>query len=230
MNDKIKILDIDIHDYTAKQAMKETVGYLASEPISVVEMVTVDTLMYAKEEPQLKESIGKIDLVLPGEKEILEAADITDRRHLQEVEVQTYLKMFLRYLHKNHLRIYLLVETEAEVEEFFDYFSSSYNGIQVVGIARVSPDDHADDMVVNAINGGEVDCVIAALSAPAQEQFIARNRSLLNARVWLGVGKAVKTVYKTGRRKKKIMNFIIHRIFKREIEKNRKEMQMQAAD
>ena len=230
MNNKINILNVGIDDYTAKQAMKETVAYMGSEPINVVEMVTVDTLMYAKEEPELKESIEMLDLVLPGEKEILEAADITDRRHLQEIESQTYLKMFLRYLHKNHLRVFLLVETEEEVQEFYDYLSASYAGIQVTGIAKVSPEDCADDMVINAINGQEVDCVIAALSAPVQEQFIARNRSLLNARVWLGTGKAMKHIYKNGNRKNWLMQFLVHRIFKREIEKNRKEMQIQGID
>lgn len=230
MNDKINILNVGIDDYTAKQAMKETVAYMESEPINVVEMVTVDTLMYAKEEPELKESIEMLDLVLPGEKEILEAADITDRRHLQEIESQTYLKMFLRYLHKNHRRIFLLVETEEEVQGFYDHFSAAYSGIQVTGIAKVSPENNADDMVINAINGQEVDCVIAALSAPVQEQFIARNKNLLNARVWLGTGKAMKQIYKNGIRKNWLMQFLIHRIFKREIEKNRKEMQLQGID
>ena len=44
------------------------------------------------------------------------------------------------------------------------------------------------DMLVNAINGGEADCVIAILTPPVQEQFIARNRSQINTRVWLGSG------------------------------------------
>ena len=223
MNEKINILDIYINDCTAKQAMKETVAYMKSELISVVEMVTVDMLMFAKEEPELKESLEQLDLVLPGEKEILEAADITDRRQLQEVEVQTYLKMFLRYLHKNHCRVFLLVESEEEVEEFYDFLEHSYGGIQIAGIARVSADDQADDMLINAVNGAEVDCVIAALSSPLQEKFIVKNRSLLNARVWLGAGKVMRPLYKARHKKNRITQFIIHRIFKREIEKQKRE-------
>ena len=42
MNDKISVLDIDIDNYTAKEAMKETVRYLESDPVNVVELVTVD--------------------------------------------------------------------------------------------------------------------------------------------------------------------------------------------
>lgn len=47
-------------------------------------------------------------------------------------------------------------------------------------------------MLVNAINGGEADCVIAILTPPVQEQFIARNRSQINTRVWLGAGKLME--------------------------------------
>ena len=77
MNEKIQVLNIGIDDCTAKEAMKQTVEYMGTEPVSVIELVTVDTVMYASEEPKLRESIECVDLVLPGEKEILEGADVT---------------------------------------------------------------------------------------------------------------------------------------------------------
>lgn len=222
MNEKIQVLNIGIDDCTAKEAMKQTVEYMGTEPVSVIELVTVDTVMYASEEPKLRESIECVDLVLPGEKEILEGADITEKRHLQEVEQRTYLRMFLRYLHKNHFRVFLLVETEEEAEAFYQYLEERYSGIQVAGMAKVSPTDSADDLVVNAVNGAETDCVIAAFSAPAEQEFIVRNRSILNARVWLGIGKGENPIYRSRSRMQKMVQFINHKIFKREIEKKRK--------
>ena len=41
------MLNIGIDDCTAKEAMKRTVAYMGTEAINVIEMVTVDTLMYA---------------------------------------------------------------------------------------------------------------------------------------------------------------------------------------
>lgn len=226
MNEKIQVLDIGIDGCSAKEAMKQTVEYMKTEPVSVIEMVNVDTVMYASEEPKLKESIECVDLVLPGEKELLEGADVTEKRHLQEVEQRTYLRMFFRYLHKNHFRVFLLVETEEEAEAFYQYLEAEYSGIQVAGMAKVSPADSADDLVVNAVNGAEADCVIAALSAPAEQEFIVRNRSILNTRVWLGIGKGENPVYRSRSRMQKMVQFINHRLFKREIEKNRrKEME-----
>lgn len=125
-------------------------------------------------------------LWLPGEKLILEAAE--EARLPKEIDIKLYLKMFMRYLHKNHKRMYLLVESEEDGQEAFRYMQRTYSGIQLVGLAKVSAEGRADDMLVNAINGSEVDCILSALSVPLQEDFIAKNRNLLDARVWVGVG------------------------------------------
>lgn len=229
MNGKIQVLNVGIDDCTAKEAMKQTVAYMETEAINVIELITVDTLMYASEEGSLREDIEKIDLVLPGEREILEVAKITEKKQLQEIEQRTYLKMFFRYLHKIHARVFILVETEEEAEAFYRYLAEHYNGIQIVGMAKISPTDAADDLVVNAVNGAETDCVIAALSSPAQENFVIRNRLLLNARVWLGVGKGENPIYRDRGRLERLLQFVNHRFFRHEVEKSRKK-ELEAAE
>lgn len=224
MNDKISVLDIDIDNYTAKEAMKETVRYMESDPVNVVELVTVDGLMQMDEFPELKDDVRKFDLVLAGDKTILEAADITDRKSIQETEGHVFLKMFFRYLHKNHKRVYLLVESEEEGEDLYNYLEHSYGGSQIVGLAKVSAVNRADDMIVNAINGGEIDSVISILSSPLQEEFIARNRGVLNARIWLGLGKGIVPAGRPGFGQGRFTQFLLKRIFKKEIEKRKRDM------
>ncbi len=222
MNSKISVLDIDIDNCSAKEAMKKTMEYMDTEPVNIVEMATVGGLMQMDDMRQLKEDMSGFDLILAGDKTILEAADITDRKFLQETEGHVFLKMFMRYLHKNHKRIYLLVESEEEGQEFFDYLQRYYYGLQVIGLAKVSAQDQADDMLVNDINGGEVDCILAALKSPLQEEFIVRNRSLLDARLWLGLGKEYIPVGKTGIGQGKITQYIEKFFFKKEIEKRKR--------
>lgn len=225
MSEKINVLDIEIDELTAKEAMKEAIEYMLSEPVSIIEMVTVDGLMQMGEVQNLKEEIRRFELVLAGDKTILEAAEVTERRYLQETENRTFLKMFLRYLHKNHKRVYLLVETEEEGEKFYNYLEHYYSGLQTVGLAKVSAQNRADDMLVNAINGGEVDCVLAALSVPLQEEFIVKNRGVLNTRIWLGLGKDILPVGRKGAGQKKITQFFMKHIFKKEIEKRKRVQQ-----
>lgn len=222
MDSKISVLDIDIDNCSAKEAMKKTVEYMGTEPVNIVEMATVGGLMQMDNMEQLKEDICRFDMILAGDKAILEAADITDRKYIQETEGRVFLRMFMRYLHKNHKRIYLLVESEEEGQEFFDYLQRNYYGLQVVGLAKVSAQNRADDMLVNDINGGEVDCILAALASPLQEEFILKNRSLLDARLWLGLGKENLPVGRSSVVQGRIAQFFVKRIFKKEIEKSKR--------
>ena len=168
------------------------------------------------------DNMNEFDMILPGEKLILEAAEEPELP--EEINMELYLKMFMRYLHKNHKRLYLLVESEEEGQEAFRYLQKAYSGIQLVGLAKVSAEGRADDMLVNAINGSEVDCVLSALSVPLQEDFIAKNRNLLDARVWIGVGKKIFSPRKPGFGQGKIAKYLLNHIFRREMEKNKLKM------
>lgn len=217
MNEKINVLDVNIDSCTAKEAMKETIAFLESEPVSVIDVVSVDGLMQMNDLSELKARMNEFDLVLPGEKLILEAAE--EARLPKEIDIKLYLKMFMRYLHKNHKRMYLLVESEEDGQEAFRYMQRTYSGIQLVGLAKVSAEGRADDMLVNAINGSEVDCILSALSVPLQEDFIAKNRNLLDARVWVGVGNRMFSDHRQELGHGKLAKFLLNHIFKREMEK-----------
>lgn len=222
MSKKISVLDISIDNFTAKEAMKEALSYMESDPVNVIELATIGGLMELGVESGLKDEIGTFDLVLAGDKAILEAAEITESKCLRETEDKTFLKMFLRYLARKHKRIYLLVESEEEGQKLFGHFEDSYRGAQIAGMAKVSAENRADDMLINAINGEEVDCVLSALSSPLQEDLILKNRNVVNARVWLGLGKNGIPVADKGIGRGKISQFLMRQIFKKEIEKSRK--------
>ena len=72
MNEKINVLGVNIDSFTAKEAMKETIAFLESEPVSVIDVVSVDALMQMNDLPELKEKMNEFDMILPGEKLILE--------------------------------------------------------------------------------------------------------------------------------------------------------------
>ena len=203
--------------------MQEALAYMESDLVSVIELVTIESLMELGTEAELKEEIENFDLILAGNKTILEAADVEEKRCLQETENHLFMKMFLRYLHKNHKRVYLLVETQEEGEAFFQYLEHYYRGIQIVGMAKVSAENRADDMLVNAINGAETDCVLSMLCSPLQEDFAAKNRALLNTRILFGMGKAAPPWKETSFGKEKVTRFFTRRIFRKEMEKQKAE-------
>lgn len=222
MGSRINVLDIDINNYTAKEAMKRFVDAMQSEPLSVIEMVTADSLMQMGDAPELKGEVGSFDLVLAGDTTILQSADITERKCLKEIEERTFLKMLLRYINRNHKRVYLLVESEEEGQEFLRFLEYNCRGAQIGGMAKVSDMDRADDMVVNAINGADIDCVISAMSSPLQEDFVTKNRSILNAHVFLGLGREILPLGRTGIVQSRFAQYVIKKIFLKEMEKRKK--------
>lgn len=227
MNDKITVLDIGINFYTAKQAMKQTMQYMKTEPLNVIEMITADTLMCAREDLELRENLSGCDMVFAGEKEVLEAAGVTEKGVLKEAEESIYLKLFLHYLHKNRLSVFVLAEEEPELKEVEVFLKKKYKGIHIAGMRNFANDSCSEDMIINAVNGSEADCVIALLLSPFQQAFVIKNRNLLNTRVWLGVGKLLNSLYKDDEHKGRLVKFIMRHIFRREMEKRRKEIQMQ---
>lgn len=224
MDEKICVLDVNIDNYPAKQAMKASVAYMDTEVMNVVELVTIDTLLYARDNPDFRSVVEESDLALPGQKEILEAAGITEGRRIRELEDQTYLRMYLKYLHRNHCRVYLMVETDEQVDGLTDFLTTRYRGVQLAGAAKVAGGSGTDDMLVNAVNASDADCVIAALTPPLQEEFIARNRTLINARMWLGAGGVIEGAYLKRPRRKSLLGLVSRLFFRREIEKNRREV------
>lgn len=223
MEEKICVLDIKFDNYTAKQAMKKSVDFMESEILRVVELLSIDMLLYTKDREKICDMISGIDMVLPGQKEILEAAEISDRKMPKEVQDHLYLKLFLRYLHKNHRRIYVIAESAEKGKELVDYLNAHYKGIQIVGMIVSDGNPAADDMLVNAINGCEVDVIIAALGTPYRQRLALRNKTRINARIWLGVGDLLESMYKEKTGPVRIWSQMKRLFFKREIRKSKKE-------
>ena len=195
MEEKISIFDIEMDNLTAKETMIQAMQFLESESIDTIEIMSMDMLLSGQEDMEWKEQVGRIGIVLPGDKEILTAADVHDRKRLQEAEERVFLRMFMKYLQKNHGRVYLLAETEEEREE----------------------------TVINDINGTETDCILSVLPSPYQEQFISENKALLNARVWFGCGPALGRSYDDLRIFRRIKHFFIKKTFWHRVEKEQKD-------
>ncbi len=222
MDKKINVMDIFIDKCMAKEALKTAVKGIASAPVTVIEMVTSDTVFRMATVPGLTKEVSEFDLILPGETTILEAADIKEKKYLQETKDRVFLKMFLRYMHKHQRRVYLLADTQEELTDFQSYMHKFYAGIRIVGMMDVTAPGRTDEMIVNAINGTEAACILSVLSSPLQEEFIIKNKMLLNVHIFMGMGKEIIPVCRNRMKSNRFSQFIIKRILQKEIEKGRK--------
>lgn len=216
MNEKIRLRDLAIDNYTAKDAMKLVLEYMDTEVLNIVEMVTLSTLGMIQEQEELQRQMSEFDITFAGDKAILEAAGIQDGRRLQEAEPVLFVKLVMRYLHKNEVPVFLIAQEEEALQRTNDIIEKEYPSIRIVGTATMKQ-GMSDDMILNLINGAEAACVISTLPSPIQEQFIIRNKNLLNAKVWFGFGVMLDKMSREDSFLFKMKRFFMFHILKKQI-------------
>lgn len=223
MEEKIEVLGVSMDCLSAKEAMLRAMKFMENDPVDTIEIVTMDSLMNNQENETWISQAKEFKMLLPGEAEILEAADIHDRTKLKETENRIFLKMFMKYLQKNQKRVYLLADTQEEIVRAEGAIRHYNRGIRLTGRACLNPDGSREEEVVNDINGTETDCVLSVLSSPYQESFISRYKPLLNTKLWFGCGSMLSKSYRDRKILQQIRHFFRKTMFRRQVEKQQKE-------
>ena len=83
MEEKINILDLDLDCVTAKDAMIQAIQFLESESLDAIEIISMNVLMEYQDNDQWRKLTAELGMLIPGEAEILKAADISDRTKLK---------------------------------------------------------------------------------------------------------------------------------------------------
>lgn len=223
MEEKINILDLNLDCITAKEAMKQAIQFFNSDSLDTIEIISMNTLMEYREDAQWKKLAGELALLLPGEAEILKAADVSDRVKLKETEEGTFLKLFIKYLEKNRKNIYVLAQTEEEIVKTEEMLRKRNRGLRFSGHSVLNPQEAREENVINDINGTETDCILSVLRAPYQEEFISRNRALLDVRVWLGCGNVFAQKFENMKPGGRLKHFLQKKLFWYRVEQQNRE-------
>jgi len=202
MNEKINILNIELYQTSAKAAMQKVVQYMESDSINTVEIITMDMLLKGKDMPGWKEAVESLNLVLPGETEILEAAGVREKTLLRDTAGQVFLKMFLRYIQRNKKRVFLVAQSETELLEMESAIREHDRKLILAGRGVLPPDGAGIEQVINAVNGAETDCIFSLLPSP---------------RVWFGCGSVLKEIYMKKQKKGKLQRFLRRKVFRYQV-------------
>ena len=182
----------------------------------------MEVLLKGQDDAEWKQSLQSVDLLLPSEREILESAEVTDQNAIQDLENNTFVRLFFRYLVKNKKKVFLLTEDEKAGRLLKERIETYRKGIQFVGEAVISAQSGSKEAVINMINGVEPDCILSGLSYPWQEKFIAESKALLNARVWFGCSFLLNQQKKEEKASGKFKYFILKRLFRYQVGKTQK--------
>ena len=222
MEEKINVFDIELNLLTAKKAMRQVMRYMGGESVSTIELIPMEVLLKGQDDAEWKQALQSVDLLLPSEREILESAEVTDQNAIQDLENNTFVRLFFRYLVKNKKKVFLLTEDEKASKLLKEQIETYRKGIQFVGEAVISAQSGSKEAVINMINGVEPDCILSGLSYPWQEKLIAESKALLNARVWFGCTFLLNQQKKEEKASGKFKYFILKRLFRYQVGKTQK--------
>ena len=223
MENRIDIFDIGIDALTAKDTLKKLVQYVESETLNTVEVITLELLIQGQGDQKWKEQMREMDLVLPGERDILDASEKAagllddpqslDGHLMKELEKKLFFKMFLKYLQRSQKKVFLLAGSEEDLSLLDKAVRPYMRGMIRSGSAVLPMDSGRKESIINEINSVEPDCILSVLPYPVQEGFISDAKALLNARVWMGFGLSLIQEGQEKRPVRKLRRFFLKRTF-----------------
>ena len=129
----------------------------------------------------------------------------------QDAECILFVKMFLRFLHKNMGRVLLFAEDKDALVELEEYISENHGKIRIVERASMKEHGVSDDNILNRINGAEAECILVSLPTETERDFLEKYRTALDAKIWFNVGTHLKERKKSSplhRFKRGVLDFL----------------------
>ena len=176
---------MELKDYPVREAMRLVDTYLCDAKVDIVSFLSMDLLMQAGEDEELRDWISSVDLIVPISTEILKVAGIGGRSRLAEVEEGRFRKELLKRLSDDNRTAFLLVQKEEETEFLAQYLEKAAPKISIVGSYAFENLNGDPDEIVNEINSTFPDVVFSLLSSPDRECFARDHKAKLNAKLWI---------------------------------------------
>ena len=205
---KIDIMGILLDDYTVREALHQIESFSDDNVLRSIESISMQMLMEAEKDEELRNAISSLDLAIVGQKEILEVAGVGTMQRIKETEENDFFYEFLKRLERNHKRLFLLGETEEKNNRIKEKLIEQYPQLSIVGEYALENCIGDQAAVINEMNAATPDLALSALPSPTQEHFFWEHKDKINARIWYGVGD-VEIDGRTG--VKKMVTSLLHR-------------------
>lgn len=205
---KIDIMGILLDDYTVREALHQIESLSDDNVLRSIESISMQMLMEAEQDEELRNAISSLDLAIVGQKEILEVAGAGTMQRIKETEENDFFYEFLKRLERNHKRLFLLGETKEKNNRIKEKLIEQYPQLSIAGEYALENCIGDQAAVINEMNAATPDLVLSVLPSPTQEHFFWEHKDKINARIWYGVGD-VEIDGRTG--VKKMVTSLLHR-------------------
>lgn len=179
MNGIADVMGLPVNVITEREFVGLVNAYLRTDVMNTVYMISVDTLSYMSDMPELSETLKDSNLILPAEKLILSKSKVKKPRG-----GVTGYRAFLHLLKDRTIinTIYVIGSEPNYTEQLAEVLHDSNPGIN---ICRVQALDSAnnDEVIINDINSEAPYVIVLAMDSPKLENWMKEHKSKLNAKL-----------------------------------------------
>lgn len=193
MNTKINIMGLEISVIEYEYLKKLLNEYLADDYMNTIFMISTKMLQQANEDPEYKEMLGKVDVLLPGEDTLLSMHHVDLLEMVGMVVDYTSFAQLLKEMQDHTKTIYFLGRNEEEIAMITSFCNNNFPVLKILGSS--CRDLEADsDSIINSINGVAPDILLSTIDSLTQGKWIVSNYMKLNAKLCISFGDIIDNV------------------------------------
>jgi N-acetylglucosaminyldiphosphoundecaprenol N-acetyl-beta-D-mannosaminyltransferase len=188
MKEKASILEVNIDRVNMEQSIQRVMNFLEDKNNQVVFTPNSEIIMMTEQNPSYKKVINAADLLVPDGIGVILASKIIGKPLEERVAGFDLLTHVLHKLEKK-TRIYLLGGKPGVAQKAGEKMMQMNKNILICG-CRDGYDqmEEEEEKILEEIQQSGAECLLVALGAPRQEEWIDRHKSKLNTHLCMGVG------------------------------------------
>jgi N-acetylglucosaminyldiphosphoundecaprenol N-acetyl-beta-D-mannosaminyltransferase len=186
----VEILGLPIHAVTMEQTLAWIETAIAARVPRQVCTANPEFVMTAQRDPDFRRVLREADLVLPDGVGLLWAARRLGRALPERVAGSDLIYRAAEAGARLGWRIYYLGAAEGVAQAAADKMQALYPGLAVAGAYSGRPAPAEEEALAARVAAARPDLLLVAFGAPAQDKWIARNKTRLGVPVSMGVGGA----------------------------------------
>lgn len=185
---RIYILGVPIDDVTEDEAVKYIDTLMNDGKLHQVVTVNPEFVMEAQRDQRFMQVLNNASLATADGMGILMAARWIGTPIRERVTGVALVERLAKQAAIRRWRIFFLGSAPGVAEKAAQVLRHRYAGLQIAGAYAGSPSIIEEPFVRQQILDANPDILLVAYGHPAQDLWIARNQSLLNVRLAIGVG------------------------------------------
>lgn len=226
MSEKIEIMGISVEKCYAEDVMESINQQWYQETLATYGVLTMNLLLAAQQDEELKEYIETLDKAVADGPEIVKAAGLEDKEWENDISEHGFFGTVFWLLNHYKNEIFLLGENEEDTEKLYGYLQEKYPDIVILGKDFLMGDeDDQVDKVINEINMWNPQAVLSCSRVYDLERFVKRHRKKINTKLWFSLGSCLDIFREGGKKPSWLNRFMEKNNFKKMVSKYNEDME-----